>query len=285
MKNITIKMLFIELILVFIIPFQSKANTVNYSDNDTPLSFQIEILPWEIAREIIPKGEKFTVTDVETGLQFKVQRRAGSKHADVQPLTTHDTKIMKKIYNGKWSWKRRAIIVQVEDQLIAASMHGMPHGAGALQNGFAGHFCIHFLGSTTHKSRNMDKNHKLMILKAGGKEQEYLHRIDPYELVHFFETALNYQDHPLLELTITEYTNKSKLLTSLGKFTYFRISSLSYLPVEDLTGQLVLEIPAEVNYHTRKTGKVKKDITFLVRRDSLVDRWKIDTQHFLKELQ
>ena len=42
--------------------------------------------------------------------------------------------------------KRRAIIVLIdENQIIAASMYGrMPHGAGALQNGFPGHFCVHF---------------------------------------------------------------------------------------------------------------------------------------------
>ena len=60
---------------------------------------------------------------------------------------------MKTIYNGKWSWKRRAILIITHDQLLAASMHGMPHGAGALKNGFPGHFCVHFYGSTTHGFR------------------------------------------------------------------------------------------------------------------------------------
>ncbi len=40
---------------------------------------------------------------------------------------------MKEIYGGKWSWKRRAIIVIHQDQWIAASMHGMPHGAGVME--------------------------------------------------------------------------------------------------------------------------------------------------------
>ena len=55
--------------------------------------------------------------------------------------------MMKKIYHNQWSWKRRAIIVLIDHQMIAASMHGMPHGAGALQNDFPGHFCVHFSGS------------------------------------------------------------------------------------------------------------------------------------------
>lgn len=61
---------------------------------------------------------------METGLQFQVQRRAGKNHADVQPLTKQDTAVMKQIYQGKWSWKRRAILVRKDDQFLAASMHG-----------------------------------------------------------------------------------------------------------------------------------------------------------------
>ena len=110
----------------------------------------------EKANEVLPNKSIFTILDVETGLHFTVQRRAGSNHADVQPLTYRDTKIMKTIYNGKWSWKRRSILIIAKDQLLAASMHGMPHGAGALKNGFPGHFCVHFYGSTTHGSGNED---------------------------------------------------------------------------------------------------------------------------------
>ena len=125
-------------------------NCSNAIAKDAGVGIQIDMLPWGKVYEILPKYSKFTVLDVETGKMFKVQRRAGSRHADVQPLTSKDTKIMKEIYGGKWSWKRRAIIVIHQDQWIAASMHGMPHAAGALENDFPGHFCIHFYGSKTH---------------------------------------------------------------------------------------------------------------------------------------
>lgn len=254
-------------------------------DEDHPISFEIEILPWEIAKDILPKGKKFTVIDVETGLQFKVQRRAGSKHADVQPLTTKDTKIMKKIYDGKWSWKRRSIIVKVGDQFIAASMHGMPHGAGALQNGFPGHFCIHFLGSTTHRSGKMDKLHHLMILKAGGKVEEYLYTVDPYEVIEFFATSINYQDESLLKLVTAPTKKQAQFKKKISQFSYFRINRMSYLPSEDLTGQLVIEIPVEVKFLTEKRGKVTKNMNFLLRKNSLMDRWVIDSEFFLEQIQ
>lgn len=110
------------------------------------------MLSWEEIDEIIPRFTTFTITDLETGLRFKAQRRAGNNHADVQPVTKADTAIMKEVYGGKWSWKRRAILVHYNGHAIAASMHGMPHGGGALANGFPGHFCIHFKDSLTHPS-------------------------------------------------------------------------------------------------------------------------------------
>src|SRR4051794_22075014 len=76
-----------------------------WEDEDGPMSFQIEMLPWEKVNNIIPNKTTFTIIDVETGLSFRVQRRAGKQHVDVQPLTKEDTQIMKKIYHNKWSWK------------------------------------------------------------------------------------------------------------------------------------------------------------------------------------
>ena len=100
-----------------------------------------EFLAWEETRHYFNKYSSATVMDLDTGLQFNVQRRGGTYHADVQPLTAEDTATMKAIYNGKWSWKRRAVIVELENgRKIAASMNGMPHGQGAIAgNKFNGH--------------------------------------------------------------------------------------------------------------------------------------------------
>jgi hypothetical protein len=53
-------------------------NQLTYADKwkyeDRPISFKIERLPWEEVNEILPKKIRFTIIDVETGLQFRVQR-------------------------------------------------------------------------------------------------------------------------------------------------------------------------------------------------------------------
>src|SRR4051812_17153024 len=218
-------------------------NCSNVFAKDDGVGLQIEMLPWEKVYKILPKYSKFTVLDVETGKMFHVQRRAGSRHADVQPLTPKDTSTMKKIYGGKWSWKRRAILVIHNNQMIAASMHGMPHGAGALKNNFPGHFCIHFYGSTTHRTNAIDLSHMLMIMKASGKLDDYLGNADPYQVIHAFIAGFKQQD---ARITAKASLQKIKWQSVLDKVENVRIARLEQLPPEDLTEEISLDVPAVV---------------------------------------
>lgn len=243
------------------------------------IGLTIEIMPWEKANSFLPKYTKFKVMDTETGLSFKVQRRAGSNHADVQPLTKQDTAIMKKIYNGKWSWKRRSIVVIHNDKWIAASMHGMPHGGGALKNNFPGHFCIHFYGSTTHRTNEMDLSHKLMVLKAAGKLDEHLAGADPYELVNSYVAGYKQQDKSILQLTSLQ---KYKWQKVYSKVENVKISRVYMLPPEDLTDELYLSIPIEIDWFIQDEGrKVYRGEMHLIRF-SPYGSWKIDSTHFLE---
>ena len=118
-------------------------------------------------QKIFAKGVTATITDVKTGLAWREQRRGGSKHADVQPLTASDTAALKKAYGGSWSWKRRAIFVTIDGVNYAASMNGMPHGGSSISgNKFNGHHCIHFTNSRTHGSDKVDPNHQKAIKQA-----------------------------------------------------------------------------------------------------------------------
>lgn len=244
------------------------------------ISYKIEMLPWKDVNHILPKYTKFIVLDVETGKKFKVQRRAGSHHADVQPLTTRDTKIMKKIYGGKWSWKRRAIIVIHKDQWIGASMHGMPHGAGALKNNFPGHFCIHFYGSTTHRTNSMDLSHMLMILKASGKLDDYFEKANPYEIINAYIAGFIQQDSKIIS---TPSLQKIKWKPVLTKIDAVRISRLPMLPPEDLTEQISLDIPIEIDWYIKNRGRQRFNGQIHMVRFSPIEGWKIDSKQFLKD--
>ncbi|WP_175989105.1 hypothetical protein [Bacillus sp. Marseille-Q1617] len=243
--------------------------------NDPRPSFSIELLPWRTVNEMIPNKSFFTIIDVETGLYFNVQRRAGSKHADVQPLTRKDTKIMKSIYGGKWSWDRRAILVQYKDLLIPASMNGMPHGAGALQNGFPGHFCVHFYGSTTHKTPTPDLAHKLMILKAGGELHRYLYNMDPYESLHIMEVAINQHDDNLLSLVLSE-GKKGTAKKLINEIEHIDIAELSLLPSEDLHPLFGLAVKAKLKWISNEKTQLVKNGEVIIRKNSPEDQWAID---------
>jgi hypothetical protein len=132
-------------------------------------SFHGELVTWDIVKHLFPLRSDALVIDYRTGLRFWVRRLAGSRHADVQPLTAADTAVMKQIYGGAWSWARRPVLVQVAGHRLAASMNGMPHGGGSIEgNDFPGHFCIHFLLSEVHKTQAMDAGHLWAILTAAG---------------------------------------------------------------------------------------------------------------------
>ena len=125
-----------------------------------------ETLNWFKHPNTIPHHATFKVKDVKTGKIFTVKRWTGANHADCEPATASDTKIMKSIY-GHWSWKRRPILVKYNGHVYAASMNGMPHGTQTIKNNnFNGHFCIHFSGSKTHGSKKVDSAHQSCIKTA-----------------------------------------------------------------------------------------------------------------------
>lgn len=138
--------------------------------NSNRSRFGVELTPWDEAKTIFPIQSVARVTDVETGLTFRVYRHGGHLHADSEPYSVDDTFVIWRLYGGHWSWKRRAIIVEVGGHRIAASMNGMPHGQYDIaNNSFPGHFCIHFYGSRVHRSGRVDPDHQSKIMEALGR--------------------------------------------------------------------------------------------------------------------
>ena len=118
-------------------------------------------------QKVYSRGTIATVTDVKTGISWKVKRRGGTNHADTEPLTAEDTAKMKKAYGGSWSWNRRAIWVTVNGKTYAASQNGMPHAVYSItDNNFNGHICIHFLNSRTHTGNRLDSAHQSCVKAA-----------------------------------------------------------------------------------------------------------------------
>ena len=111
----------------------------------------------------VKKGGTITVMDIVTGKMFNVYVQSTGYHADVEPKTAADTKIMCDIYGvddaDDINWKRRAILVKANMgggviYTYAASMYGEAHGSQTIyNNNYDGQFCIHFRHSTTSESK------------------------------------------------------------------------------------------------------------------------------------
>jgi len=147
---------------------------------------------WTEAQYVIPIGADFEVQDFTTGKSFFARRTTGANHADCETLTVADTKKMKEIWGGSFSWTRRPVLIKYNGRKIAASMSGMPHagndsGAGGVwtswrsgnygagtnfdwikNNGMNGHFDIHFLNSTKHVDGELDAKHQANIKISAG---------------------------------------------------------------------------------------------------------------------
>lgn len=158
----------------------STASTSNYRGD----------LDWfKEVRDLWKRGMNAVVTDIETGKSFEVKRTYGTNHADVEPLTKEDTAIIKEIWGG-FSWKRRAVVVQLGEYTIAGSMTAMPHagldsapankyvsnrsqgyGRGinldaVKSNGCNGVMDLHFKNSRTHTSNTKQESMQTMVEKA-----------------------------------------------------------------------------------------------------------------------
>jgi LysM repeat protein len=126
-----------------------------------------ELLKWSEADRLFPAKSVARIIDVETGRSFRVHRLYGHNHADVEPLTAEDTAVLKELYNGKWSWERRAVVVEVAGRRIAGSINGYPHGGTSITtNNFPGHICLHFLDSRTHETNRVCPEHQAAIKRA-----------------------------------------------------------------------------------------------------------------------
>lgn len=233
------------------------------------------MIPWDQAKKIFPLKSKFRVIDLQTGLHFRVQRRAGSQHADVQPLTRKDTKIMKTIYNGRWSWSRRAVLVENDRGLFAASMNGMPHGAGALRNNFPGHFCIHFAESTTHSKRRPDPAHQLMVYKAAGKLKEYFSQAPPNQLLQAWLNGLTQRDRVLLHLA-TSPAERS-MLNKAYPLRDIRALKVKWGPVPDADHRLAIQVPLDIDIRWKNGQTTNENSHLILFRHMPNGRWFVRT--------
>ena len=150
-----------------------------------------EALAWPEPGRLIPVGGRFALEDVRSGRWLQVVRYGGHHHVDVEPASRADTAVLRELFGGSWSWRRRPVVAVVGERRLAGSINGMPHGGGSVaRNDFPGHFCLHFPGSWLHLRGRPDPSHQLMARQAAGQLVETLERASPHELVRWLLAAV-----------------------------------------------------------------------------------------------
>lgn len=239
-------------------------------------------VPWEIAKYKFPLYAAATLIDAETGKKLQVQRRGGLYHADIQTLTKGDTQVLRELYPEGWSWKRRAVVVEIGLEKMAASIHGMPHGAGKISgNDFNGHFCLHFLNSRVHASGAIDVAHQMMVWKAAGQPERPFLEAEPQQVIKLVFTALNQGDAGLASLGISIQTEEDYYLVEqslLRKLPLVNVNKIA----EKEPQEYLLDV--EVSYPGEK-GKQKKQGVLIVGKDTQAQRWLIKGAELRKLLQ
>lgn len=146
----------------------------------TPSLNPVEIVDWYTGdiNTFWGRGEVATITDVNTGISFRVKRWAGGYHVDGEPLTKADTAALTRIYGVKSAqeileknlYQRRPLWVTLKGRTFAASLYGVPHnypqGDTIPDNDYNGQLCVHFYNSRIHSSGSVDSGHMSAIQKA-----------------------------------------------------------------------------------------------------------------------
>ncbi|MFZ5650382.1 MAG: hypothetical protein ACOY4I_05975 [Bacillota bacterium] len=258
------------LVLMIALPFVDRGHVDPEKPGEERLLYG-EYLDWREVGSIFPKYGNATVLDLDTGLVFNIQRRGGTYHADVQPLTAEDTVIMKNIYGGEWSWKRRAVLVTAGGVRIAGSMNGMPHGGGHIHgNDFPGHFCIHFRGSRLHINGREDPAHRIMVLKAAGLLEEVIVKSSAEEVLKIFFTALDQRE---MNITArTAYFQSPGDLTGL----FVRAEQIKKIKPQQFAsgGGGSFKISLEIEFNSGVTVRRKEKTVGMVHREDM--GWRVD---------
>ena len=110
--------------------------------------------------KIISGSKTYSLTDISTGRTFNIKIQSAGNHADVEPLTSSDTKVLCSLYGVTDAsqletlnkWQRRAMVMtNGNGEQFVCSIYAIPHGKNTISgNNFDGQFCVHFLGSTFH---------------------------------------------------------------------------------------------------------------------------------------
>ena len=167
------------------VKYDSSADTNVIITDDTgkadgPSTSEVKCLYWFTeVKPNIRSGQRITVFDPATNLQWTLRLYSLGHHADSEPLTATDTAIMYKAFGYTNTWTPKPVYVQLPGGTwTLASMHNVPHLNGSISdNNFDGHLCVHFLRTMEECAAN-DPDYGITQQKAIRKKWKAMTGID-----------------------------------------------------------------------------------------------------------
>ena len=144
--------------------FGSTAADSSSSSSSSSSSGKVHELQWFYdGYNLMNSCSSMSILDCKSGIRWTAKYINGSYHADVIPASAADAA---KISGIIGSYVRRPVIVTVNGTMYAGSMYAVSHGETDYCDYFDGVMCIHFTGSKTHGSDNVDPDHQAAIQTA-----------------------------------------------------------------------------------------------------------------------
>ncbi len=245
-----------------------------------------EFLDWNEVNSLFPKNTKAEVRDLETGIILQVFRYGGIQHADVEPVTLDDVQKLKNIFDGSWTWKRRAVVLTIGERRIAASMNGMPHDGGKIRdNRFIGHFCIHFRDSKIHKSLQPDPGHQLMVKKSSGLIWNDLKYACPDDFVSILLIALSNGDSIVARYVFDDNEiEKSHFWTAFAKkIRFLQINEIR--TIEENETRATVKAFISVYFFDPKKNLQHHGLRIKLNRPNTESSWTADLENLATSLE
>jgi hypothetical protein len=86
-------------------------------------------------------------------------------------------------------------------------------------------------------------------------------------------------------MTLSNPDHSNRFNKLADNITYFAVRDFSGQPLEDANGLMLVDVPVKVKIYKKREGSESKIIHFMIRRESLTDRWFIDKDAIYEALK
>lgn len=129
-----------------------------------------ELVSWDTVKTQLVSGRKYHVVDCSTGTEFDLVFCGGENHAEMELASEEQLESFDYICGLEYNFLKRPIVVEINGELVAASLQCYPHGSDTLSNnGMEGHVCVFFENSLSHVGSLPDVEHNSNVYSAAGR--------------------------------------------------------------------------------------------------------------------